>query len=59
MAKKIIKAITWAAGLLLVLSIAGVDSDSNAPWVVLTGSFIWLSIVLFINYRELVERYGG
>lgn len=59
MAKKIIKAITWAAGLLLVLSIAGVDSNSNAPWYIIGGSAFWLSIMLFINYRELVERYGG
>ena len=58
-ARKITKTLTWIAGLVLVLAIAGVDSNSDAPMIIAVMCMAWLVMILIINYRELVQKYGG
>lgn len=58
-ARKITKTLTWIAGLVLVLAIAGVDSNSDTPMIIAVMCMAWLVMILIINYRELVQKYGG
>ena len=57
-ARKVTRAITIIAGILLVLSISGYDSGNTANTFLIVVSSVWLMTVLFINYRELVRKYG-
>lgn len=57
-ARKVVKAITIIAGILLVLAISGYDSGEVANTFLIVICTTWLSIILFINYREAVRKYG-
>ena len=57
MRKKIIKAITFIAALLLTISVAAADSDSIVPMFVMAITLAWLWLVIVAN-QDLLEDRG-
>lgn len=55
--RKVIKAITIIAGVLLILAISGYDSGSALNTGLIVICTTWILTILLINYKEVVNKY--
>jgi len=56
MKNKILKGITWVAGVTLLLSACALDSDSYLPHVICTVCLAWLVPFVLINEEVINGR---
>lgn len=48
----ILKAITWIAGILFIISVCALDSeDITIPVMVMLASGLWLTLIMFANNK--------
>lgn len=49
---KMLKAMTWLAGILWCLAVCSLDSDTNLPFVVLCVTTAWMTLIYVANCRR-------
>lgn len=53
---KMLKAMTWLAGILWCLSVCCLDSNTNVPIMAVIISTAWLTLIYAANCPESVKR---
>lgn len=53
---KMLKAMTWLAGILWCLGVCSLDSNTNVPIVAVVLSTAWITLIYAANCPENVKR---